>query len=224
MADEGSRSGTTYGSRSVLDYVEKVHARADGALELARTAPSRHGLPAIHIGASEGRALELFLRLIGAQRVVEIGTLAGYSALWMARALPVGGRLWSIELEASHAAIARESIRAAGLVDRVEVCVGPALEILPTLTPHGPFDAVFVDADKGNYDRYGRWAAQNLREGGLLLGDNSFYFGRLLSDGEDARAMRRFHEELSGFFESVCLPTPDGLVLAIRNGIRSLPT
>ena len=95
--------------------------------------------------------------------------------------------------------------------------VGPALEILPSLGPDAPFDAVFIDADKGNYDGYGRWAARHLRRGGLLLGDNAFYFGKLLDRGDPAAAaMRRFHEEAKDAFDTVCVPTPDGLLLGIR--------
>ena len=154
-------------------------------------------MPEIQLGPAEGRLLYLLLTLIRAHKVVEIGTLAGYSALWMARALPPGGHLWTIEADPRHAGIAAEVIGEAGLGDRVTVLEGDAAEVLPKLSDSGPFCAVFLDADKARYDVYGRWATENLRTGGLLIGDNAYLFGRLLEDSEDARAMRRFHQEMA---------------------------
>jgi len=98
----------------------------------------------------------------------------------------------------------------------VTVVEGAGLDVLPSLEKHGPFDAVFIDADKANYDAYGRWAARNLRKGGLLLGDNAFLFGRLLEKSSEAAAMRRFHEEAALLFDTVCIPTPDGLLLGVK--------
>jgi caffeoyl-CoA O-methyltransferase len=174
-------------------------------------------MPEIQLGPAEGRLLELLLRLANAQKVVEVGTLAGYSALWMARALPPGGRLWTIEADSRHAVVAAEIIDEAGLGDRVTLLEGDAAEVLPKLRDSGPFCAVFLDADKARYDFYGRWATDNLRPGGLLIADNAYLFGRLLSDDEEARRMRRFHEEMARHYRSVCIPTPDGLAVGIRN-------
>lgn len=216
MADPSSRAGARYATSEVLAWVHAVHGPPDDGLSRAFDAPEREGLPAIQVGPSEGRLLHVLLRLAGARRVVEVGTLAGYSTIHMARALAPGGHLWTVEADPRHAAVARDSLRAAGVADRVTVCEGPALDVLPTLGPHGPFDAVFLDADKGNYDQYGRWAAAHLRAGGLLLGDNAYYFGELLADTDAAAAMRRFHEEAAAGFDSVCVPTPDGLVVGIK--------
>jgi caffeoyl-CoA O-methyltransferase len=102
------------------------------------------------------------------------------------------------------------------VANKVEVLVGAGLQVLPSLERHGPFDAVFIDADKENYDGYGRWAARHLRPGGLLLGDNAYLFGELLADDARAAAMRRFHEEAAAAFDTTCIPTPDGLLLGIR--------
>jgi len=216
MADADSRSGASYATREILDWLSRVHAPHDAALARAFDAPAAHGMPAIQLGASEAKAVALLLKLAGARKVVEVGTLAGYSALVMARALPTNGHVWTIEYDPKHAGVARENLAAAGLAERVTVLEGAGLDILPRLERHGPFDAVFIDADKVNYDRYGRWAADNTRPGGLLVGDNAFLFGRLLEDSPEAAAMRRFHEEARAHFDTVCLPTPDGMLLGVR--------
>jgi len=216
MADPSSRAGERYASAQILEYAARTHHPADPALLRAFEAPARYGMPEIQLGPAEGRLLELLLRLAGAKRVVEIGTLAGYSALWIARALPPGGHLWTIEADRKHAGVAAEVIGEAGLGDRVTVIADEALEVLPKLSDSGPFCAVFLDADKGRYDIYGRWATENLRPGGLLIGDNAYLFGRLLDEGADAQAMRRFHEEMAANYRSVCVPTPDGLAVGIR--------
>jgi caffeoyl-CoA O-methyltransferase len=216
MADRESRSGSTYADEEILSYLSRVHAAHDEALEAAFCAPDREGIPAIQVAPLEGRLLGLLVRLAGARKVVEIGTLAGYSAIHMARALPRDGRLYTIENEPAHADIARQSFERAGVADRIELLVGDALAILPGLEDRGPFDAVFVDADKKSYDRYGAWAAANLRPGGLLIADNAFLFGSLLATSESGEAMRRFHEEAARAFDTTCIPTPDGVLVGIR--------
>ena len=216
MADQNSRAGERYASAQILDYAARTHHPDDRALARAFEAPARHGMPEIQLGPSEGRLLELLLRLANARKVVEIGTLAGYSALWMARALPAGGHLWTIESDPKHAGVAAEVIGEAGLGDRVTIIRDDAAEILPKLSDSGPFCAVFLDADKGRYDLYGRWATENLRTGGLLIGDNAYLFGRLLEQGDEAAAMRRFHEEMALHYDSVCVPTPDGLAVGVK--------
>lgn len=217
MADADSRTGARYATPEIVHWLDQLHAAHDEGLERAFLAPGLNAMPAIQVGIGEGKLLALLLRMIGAKKVVEFGTLAGYSAIRMAQALPQDGHLWSLEFDAKHAAIARANIAVAGLEDKVTVIVGPALDSLPALAQLGPFDAVFIDADKGNYDRYGAWSAMVLRRGGLLLGDNAYYFGNLLEEGnKDAAAMRRFHEQAREAFDTVCIPTPDGLLLGIK--------
>lgn len=216
MADPESRTGARYATPEVLRWLDALHAPHDAALARAYATPEREGLPAIHVGASEGRLLELLLGLVQARRVVEIGTLAGYSAIRLARALAPGGKLWTLELDERHARAAEDNLAAAGLTAAVTVLRGRATDLLATIEAHGPFDAVFVDADKEGYAEYGRWAARNLRAGGLLLGDNAFLFGDLLDDTPRAQAMRRFHEQAREAFDTVCIPTPDGLLLGIK--------
>ncbi len=214
MADSDSREGKRYQTPAIIKYVSDTHAGHDAALAQAFAVPD--GIPAIQVGPSEGKLLYLLLRLVGARRVVEVGTLVGYSAIHMARALPADGQLYSIEYEQKHADVARTNIERAGLSDRITVKVGAGLDVLPTLEQHGPFDAVFIDADKQNYDKYGEWATKNLRPGGLVIGDNAYLFGELLEDSDRGRAMRAFHEHVARTCESVCVPTPDGLVVGIK--------
>ncbi|MDD9941752.1 MAG: O-methyltransferase [Myxococcales bacterium] len=216
MADENSRKGERYVHPDILAFVEGVHATDTGAFAAAFDAPKREGIPAIQVSRVEARLLGLILAMSNARKVVEVGTLAGYSALHMASRLAEGGRLWSLELDARHAALARGAIADAGLSDRVEVRVGAAIDLLPELASEGPFDAVFIDGDKENYPAYGAWAAAHLRPRGLLLADNVYYFGQLMDDSEGARAMRRFHEQCAVDFDTTCVPTPDGLLLGIR--------
>jgi caffeoyl-CoA O-methyltransferase len=214
MADADSRAGARYDSRDVIDYVTRVHAGHDAGLAHAFATPAF--MPAIQLGQSDGRLLHLLIKLARAEKVVEVGTLAGYSAIHIARALPSRGRLWTVEYEPKHAEVARENLRVAGVADRVTVLVGAGRDVLPTLEPDGPFDAVFIDADKANYDHYGRWAIANLRPGGIVIGDNAYFFGDLLADSSSATAMRAFHELVAAACDSVCIPTPDGMVLGLK--------
>jgi caffeoyl-CoA O-methyltransferase len=219
MADTSSRTGATYLTPAILTYLSEAHVPHDGPLRRAFEAPEHEGLSPVQLGPSEAKLIALLLRLAGARKVVELGALAGYSALVMARALPADGHLWTVELDPRAAAVARANLEAGGASGRVTVVEGAALDVLPTLERHGPFDAVFVDADKGNYDAYGRWAAANVRPGGLLLGDNAALFGRLVEPNDaEAAAMRRFHEEAREAFDTVCVPTPDGLLVGVRRG------
>ena len=216
MADNDSRAGLVYFTRALLDWTTQVHAPHDAALQQAFDAPGEHGMPAIQLGPSEARLTELLLRLAGARKVVEVGTLAGYSALRLARALPKDGHVDTIEFDERHAEVARMVIAKAGERERITVHVGRGVDVLPTLEAKGPFCGIFIDADKESYDLYGRWAAKHLRPGGVLIGDNVFLFSQLLEDSPRAAAMRRFHEEAKLHFDTVCIPTPDGMLLGIK--------
>ncbi len=203
-------------TEEILAFVERTHAAHDASLARAFAAPAQHGMPAIQLGVSEGKLLGLLVRLAGARKVVEVGTLAGYSALRIARALPTDGKLWTLELEPKHARVAQDNLEAAGLWNRVKVLVGPARESLKTLEGEAPFDVVFLDADKEGYIDYARWAHGNLRPGGLLVGDNAYFFGKLMEETPAATRMREFHRFVGEHFDSVCIPTPDGLVLGVK--------
>jgi caffeoyl-CoA O-methyltransferase len=214
MADSDSRTGRRYTTPAILEFTNRVHVPHDPALARAFTVPA--GVPSIMVSPSDGKLIGLLLRLAGARKLVEVGTLLGYSAIQMLRALPDDARLWTVEYEARHAELARANLAAAGLAERATVVQGAALDVLPTLVPHGPFDAVFIDADKASYDQYGAWAIDNLRAGGLVLGDNAYLFGELMEDSERGRAMRRFHEHVAATCDSVCVATPDGLVVGVK--------
>jgi len=215
MADSNSRAGVKYSTPEIQAFADRTHAPHDPALERAFAAPAVSGMPAIQLGASESRLLTLLMQLVQARKVVEVGTLAGYSALRIARGLAGGGRLWTFEIDAHHAQVARDNLAAAGVDDRVEVRVGPALSGLASIEAEGPFDAMFIDADKSGYPDYARWAHKHLRRGGLLIGDNAYYFGQLLGGSTEAERMREFHAFVAQHFDSVCIPTPDGMVLGL---------
>ncbi len=216
MADQDSREGARYSTPDILHWLDEKHGGHDKALSLAFTAPLRTGMPPIQVGAQEGAFLTMLMRLIGAKRVVEVGTLAGYSALRLARGMVPGGKLWTLEFHPRHAMAARPALAAAPPSITVKLLEGDAKEVLPTLDIEAPFDAVFLDADKAGYLHYGRWAKENLRPGGLLIADNVYLFGRLLEDSEEAAAMRAFHEEATAAFDTCVVPTPDGLLIGIK--------
>ena len=166
----------------------------DAALDAAVRASERAALPAIAVSPSLGRFLHLLARIRGARRILEIGTLGGYSTIWLARALPEGGRLVTLEYEPRHAEVARESVAAAGLAERVEVRVGPALDLLPRLEGGEPFDFVFIDADKPPTADYFRWAVRLARPGAVIVVDNVVREGEVIDPkgDEGVQGMRRF--------------------------------
>ena len=161
----------------------------------------------------------MLARAAGARKAVEIGTLGGYSGIALSRAIGKDGRLHTFELDPAHAEVARESFRKAGVLDRVRIHVGPALERLPDCEADAPFDLVFIDADKESYPAYLAWAARHLRIGGVVLGDNAFAFGEIV-DGRGAGpvAMRKFNDELAqgGRFRATMIPTGEGLALGVK--------
>lgn len=214
MADNTSRAGERYASGDILEYTAKIHARHDAGLAGAFAVPE--GIPAIMLGPSEGQLVQLLARLSGAKKAVEVGTLVGYSAVHLARGMGPAGKLWTIEYEAHHAEVARKNLAAAGVADRVTVLEGAGVDVLPTLSSQGPFDLVFIDADKDNYPNYAAWALEHLRPGGMIIGDNAFLFGKLLEDDGRGGAMRKFHELVAASCDSVCIPTPDGLVVGLK--------
>jgi len=203
----------------LLRYLNRIFRPEDPVLKEARERSLKAGLPEIQVGPLDALHLEVLARAAGARKAVEIGTLGGYSGIALARALGKDGRLHTFELDPKHAEVARESFRKAGVLDRVRIHVGPALERLPECEEDAPFDLVFIDADKDNYPAYLSWAAEHLRVGGVVLGDNAFAFGEIV-DGRGAGpvAMRKFNEELAqgGRFRATMIPTGEGLAMGVK--------
>ncbi|WP_405839542.1 O-methyltransferase [Streptomyces sp. NBC_01518] len=170
----------------VDDYFIGQLAPDDEVLEAALRDSEAAGLPEIAVSAAEGKLLHLLAQIQGASRVLEIGTLGGYSTIWLARALPADGRLISLEFSPKHAEVATRNLARAGLDKVVEVRVGPALESLAELADEGPapFDLVFIDADKANNPHYVEWALKLTRPGSLIIVDNVVRGGRV-ADPDD---------------------------------------
>jgi predicted O-methyltransferase YrrM len=200
-------------------YVEELFAVEDAVLAQVRARHTEAGLPIIHISPDEGKLLHVLLRAVGARTVLEIGSLAGYSGIWLARALPPDGRLTTIEKDPRHAALARSAYADAGLTGQVRLLEGDARRVLPTLTTG--FDAVFVDADKEPLAEYFEWSVRLLRSGGLLLCDNAFFHGAVIdrSDhsaaAEGVRAFNRLAATDPRVVSAVA-PIRDGVVIGVK--------
>jgi len=200
---------------------------ADPALEAALAASAAAGLPEIQVAPNQGKLLGLLARLQGARTILEIGTLGGYSTIWLARALPAEGHLVTLEADPRHAEVARANLAAAGLAEVVEVLVGPALDTLPRLAAEGrgPFDLVFIDADKANNPEYVTWAVELARVGTVIIVDNVVRKGAILdaaSEDPDVQGTRRLYDLLGAHprvsataIQTVGSKGHDGLVVAL---------
>jgi predicted O-methyltransferase YrrM len=187
---------------AVDDYISDLLSPHDEALEQAIADAVEAGLPAIQVSPPQGKLLALLAHSIGARTVLEFGTLGGYSTIWLGRSLADDGRVITLEYDPAYAEVARANIERAGLGGLVEIRVGPALETLPALEKEaaGPFDLVFIDADKANTPAYFSWSLERTRPGGLIVADNVVRGGALIdeSDTDPAiAAQRRFHEMLA---------------------------
>ncbi|WP_353115634.1 O-methyltransferase [Microbacterium sp.] len=169
--------------RAADDYLAETLIGHDPALEAALAAQHEAGMPAIEVAPVSGKLLNLLVRMSGARRVLEIGTLGGYSTIWMARAVGEDGLVVTIEAEPANAAVARASIDAAGVGDRVDVRIGRGADVLPELAGGEPFDLVFIDADKESNTIYLDWAARLGRPGGVVIVDNIGRDGEIVDAG-----------------------------------------
>ncbi len=181
---------------AIDEYIGDCLVPADDALEAALATSKETGLPAINVAPNQGKLLMLLARATGARRILEIGTLGGYSTIWLARGLAPDGRLITLEANSDYAEIARANIDRAGLGGQVEVRVGRAQDTLPGLADEGPFDLIFIDADKPGTPGYFQWAVKLSRRGSLIIVDNVVREGALLDADGDAnvQGMRRFFE------------------------------
>jgi predicted O-methyltransferase YrrM len=211
---------------SAVDRYIGALVPSDPALDAALETTAAAGLPAINVAPNQGKLLHLLARVKGARTILEIGTLGGYSTIWLARALPAGGRLVTLEVDPKHAEIARGNIDRAGVGDAVEVLVGPALESLPKL--EGPFDMVFIDADKPSNADYFAWALRLTVPGGLIVVDNVVRGGAVVeSESADPSVIgvRRLNELIAAeprvsatTIQTVGVKGHDGLTIALVTG------
>jgi predicted O-methyltransferase YrrM len=214
----------------VDEFIAEALLPRDPVLEDALAANRAGGLPRIDVSPAQGRLLNLLVRIRGARTVLELGTLGGYSTIWLARGLPEGGRLVSLEYDPHHAEVARANVARAGLADRVEIRVGAALDALPVLEQQGagPFDLIFIDADKQTYPAYFEWAMRLTAPGSVIIGDNVVRDGKVADDppaNELAAGARRF-QELAGAdprieattIQTVGVKGYDGFLIALRTG------
>ncbi len=208
-------------------YIVDLLVPMDAVLEAALAASEAAGLPPHNVSPNQGRFLHLVARIQGARNILEIGTLGGYSTIWLARALPPGGRMVSLEANARHLDVARTNLSRAGLSDVVELRQGPALDTLPRLASEGrgPFDLIFIDADKPNNPEYLAWALKLSRRGSVIVGDNVVRNGAVMdpaSDDPSVLGIRRFNELLAAeprvaatAIQTVGSKGYDGFVLAL---------
>ncbi|MCH8977864.1 MAG: O-methyltransferase [Armatimonadetes bacterium] len=185
---------------AVDSYFEDLLIGNDPVLQAALADSDAAGLPAINVTPTQGKLLHILVKMQRAKNVLEIGTLGGYSTIWMARALPENGKLTTIEYEKKHADVAAKNIDRAGLSDKVEIINAAAIEALPSLTAKAPFDLVFVDADKESTAAYFAWAMKLSRPGTVIIVDNVVRKGEVIdqnSEDESVQGIRRFHDVLS---------------------------
>lgn len=208
-------------------YFADLLAPSDDKLDAALKANEQAGLPAIDITTLQGKFLEFLVRVSGARRILEIGTLGGYSTLWLARALPEGGRVVTLELDPHHARVARGNLRNAGVEELVDLRMGPAIDSLAAMVKGGaePFDLIFIDADKQGYPQYLEWALKLSRVGTVVVADNVVREGKVIdakSDDENVQGVRRFMELLAAeprlsatVLQTVGVKGYDGFALAV---------
>jgi caffeoyl-CoA O-methyltransferase len=209
--------------REIDAYVEDLFSTSDDTLEAALRDSRRAGLPEINVSPNQGRLLQLLTEIAGARRILEIGTLGGYSAIHFARALPDDGIMISLEIDQHHAGVASNNLERAGLSEKVEIRVGDAHNLLSSLieSDEGPFDVIFIDADKESYPEYLDASLRLARSGTLILGDNTIRGGTVLDPRDaTARATREFNERiardprLSGVVLPLIREYIDGLTIA----------
>jgi predicted O-methyltransferase YrrM len=210
-------------------YIGETLVPSDAVLDAALEASERAGLPAIAVAPNQGKLLALLATIRGARRILEIGTLGGYSTIWLARSLPRDGRLISLEVDPKHAEVARANIARAGLAERVEVRLGRALDLLPLLEAERgeAFDFVFIDADKANIAEYFDWSLKLSRPGSVIVVDNVVRKGKVIDDSSgdpNVDGVRRLNQKLAalGHVSATTVQTVgskgyDGFTLAVVN-------
>ena len=207
------------------EYIKNTFAKEDELLKRIRAKLQADNKDGINIAPTEAKMLQFFIKSLGIKTIVEVGTLYGYSALWMARALPDDGKIICIEKDENNYKIAKELLEDSESAEKIELINGDAVEILNTL--NGPFDMAFIDADKGGYKNYLNWSMENIRPGGLIIGDNTFLFGHIYGEGRSdinasstqKEAMSYFNETLANHsdYTTALFPTDEGMTVAFKH-------
>lgn len=204
-------------------YLNEVFPLNDPDLLAIKARLQEQGLDFMSVSGPEARVLQFFIRALNLSKVVEVGTLFGYSAVAMAHALPLGGKVISLEKSEENFSVARDLIAKSSVADRIELICGDAVEALRSLESRGPFDLVFIDANKGAYVEYLDWAEKNVRSGGLIIGDNTFLFGAVWGESRDSavgpkqvRVMKEFNLRLAdrSKYNSILIPSFEGMTVA----------
>lgn len=207
-----------------LQYIRDVFANEDEALREVREKLSDGELN-MQVGAEEGAILNFLVALSDAKKIVEVGVLAGYSTIWMARALPEGGKIYALEKDAKRIDSIKDNYKLCDVDNKIELVQGDAIEGLKSIEKHAPFDMIFIDADKANYCNYLDWAEKNLKKGGMIIGDNTFLFGNVYGEPKKnmkpaiTQTMDDFNKRLGdkNKYTSIMLPTEEGMTVAIKN-------
>ncbi len=212
---------------SVDSYISDLFHDEDECLQATEAAIVASGIPQISISPNQGKFLQLMAKLCNAKKVLEVGTLGGYSTIWLARALPADGKVVTIEVESKHADVARKNFEQCGLADKIDIRLGKAIEVMPQLESEGsgPFDFIFIDADKPPYTEYFQLALKLSHPGTLIIADNVIREGKILmkeSPDEMVAGVKRFNEYLSKcnevsatIFQTVGTKEHDGMAMAI---------
>jgi caffeoyl-CoA O-methyltransferase len=213
----------------VDQYIGNLLGNEDEALKSAIKAMDAAGIPQISVTANQGKFLQVLARLINAKKILEVGTLGGYSTIWMARALPPEGKLITLEIDRAHADVAQQNFKNAGVENKIELRLGPALETLPALIREnaGPFDMIFIDADKPPYPEYFELALKLSRPGTLIIADNVIREGKVLDENhpdDKVQGVQRLNKMLSGnqkvtatIIQTVGAKEHDGMAIAVVN-------
>jgi len=213
----------------VDNYIASLMAHEDEALLSVTKSIGAAGMPQISVSPNQGKFLQLLVALCGAKRILELGTLGGYSTIWMARALPRDGKLITLEYDAAYAKVAQQNIIRAGVESKVDIRVGKALDLLPKIEaePAWPFDMIFIDADKEPYAEYFQWALKLSRPGTLIIADNVIRDGKVLDENttdERVKGVQRFNKVLADcpdvtatILQTVGVKEYDGMALAVVN-------
>lgn len=211
---------------SCYEYALNTFRPLDKVLTGVAEKTKMAGMPEIQVGPMEGQLLETLVRATNAKKIVEIGTLAGYSTICMARGIPDDGKIWTFEYSEKHALVAQENFHSAGLSSKIKLLLGPALERLPSIENEAPFDLIFIDADKNNYVNYLQWAIKNVRVGGSILADNTFAWGQIGKSEPDVEEHRKemiksldeYNKVASDHpgLRTTIVPTFEGLTFSVR--------